>query len=185
MLPSVPSSSSAIPLVGGDSDATGIAIEKSPRTARRSWPVPPPCCTVICERAQIVCPERRIRQPCSILQVAEQPSPDTLLPSSHSSPGSRTPSPQRGARVHVAVQPSPGVPFAAPSSHSSLHSTSPFPHRSMWHVGEQPSQPTVLPSSHSSPASSVPLPHVPSGARHVTPAIVSRIFALTTSPNTR
>jgi hypothetical protein len=54
-----------------------------------------------------------------------------FAPSSHSSPGSIWPSPQRGGflsqKVHVLVQLLDGVPFIQPSSHSSGNSTTPFP----------------------------------------------------------
>src|SRR4051794_22534034 len=50
-------------------------------------------------------------------QVALQPSPPTMLSSSHSSPGSRLPSPQPSSSWQLAEQPSP--PALLPSSHSS------------------------------------------------------------------
>src|SRR5436853_95918 len=53
----------------------------------------------------------------SITQVAEQPSPLSLLPSSHSSSGSSVPSPQGGSSMQGAAQPSPQT--VLPSSHSS------------------------------------------------------------------
>src|SRR5437867_1592766 len=61
---------------------------------------------------------------CSCLQKGLQPSHDVRFPSSHSSPGSTTPSPQGGS-WHVAWQPSPSLTF--PSSHSSPGSTTPSP----------------------------------------------------------
>src|SRR5690606_37253601 len=63
-----------------------------------------------------------------------------------------------GAVVQVAVQPLPGVPFAAPASHSSLHSTAPFPQLSTRQLAEQPSHSAVPPSSHCSKSSVVPFP---------------------------
>src|SRR5206468_2974237 len=58
-------------------------------------------------------------------QVDEQPSPDTVLPSSHCSPASTTPLPHSGGGGGVSIVQS----------------------------AEQPSPSTVLPSSHCSPAS--------------------------------
>jgi hypothetical protein len=71
----------------------------------------------------------------SSLQSAEQPSPDRVLPSSHSSSGSFSPSPQGDVHPSVPVQtgsdlqsgehPSPGIRF--PSSHDSSPSATPSP----------------------------------------------------------
>src|SRR5690606_25762417 len=57
----------------------------------------------------------------------EQPSPLVVLPSSHCSPGSTVPLPQRSSSSQVAEQPSPLV--VLPSSHCSPGSTVPLPHR--------------------------------------------------------
>jgi len=76
-------------------------------------------------------------KPDSIWQVDEQPSPETLLPSSHCSPESRMPSPHFPVQGPLAVQ---------------LGST--------WQVDEQPSYGTVLPSSHPSDPSFLPSPQV-------------------------
>src|SRR5450432_2497518 len=79
------------------------------------------------------------------LQVASQPSPLVVLPSSQSSPGSSFPLPQSPSFVHVAEQPSPALVF--PSSHCSPGSTLPLPHApgSLAHADEQPSPLTELP----------------------------------------
>ena len=62
-------------------------------------------------------------KPSTVLQSAEQPSPSTVLPSSHASPGSRTPSPH-GA-MQSAGQPSPER--LLPSSQTSPRSSRPLP----------------------------------------------------------
>src|SRR5258706_379218 len=103
-------------------------------------------------------------QPVSIVQVELQPSPDSVLPSSHCSCGNFRPSPHTAG--HVAPQPSPGT--LLPSSHVSLPCTRRSPHTSVeehgapgtWHtkngsrrhVELQPSPPMPLPSSHCSPS---------------------------------
>src|SRR5262245_21857983 len=82
--------------------------------------------------------------PASNLHVAEQPSPDRLLPSSQSSPERTMPSPhlpeqapavppdgQAGSGTQVAEQPSNGV--ALPSSQPSAPSFLPSPHFVVWH----------------------------------------------------
>lgn len=112
----------------------------------------------------------------SFLHALEQPSPDFVLPSSHSSPAWRRPLPQMptqtlgeplqteaNSTLHLLSQPSPSSVFA--SSHFSLVATTPSPqterHRVGWaplqlkpvsimHVLEQPSFPSALPSSHCS-----------------------------------
>src|SRR5262245_52184822 len=90
------------------------------------------------------------------LQLLSQPSPLTLLPSSHCSPGSRCPLPQ--GIWHVEEQPSP---FAVlPSSHCSPGSTMPLPQPVNLQLLSQPSPLTLLPSSHCSPGSMCPLPQV-------------------------
>src|SRR4029079_9028493 len=73
----------------------------------------------------------------SSVQAAEQPSPETALPSSHASVGSFSPSP------HGDVQ--PFVPVHTGSARQSA---------------PQPSPPYVLPSSQASPPSFVLSPHV-------------------------
>src|SRR6266571_7205536 len=150
------------------------------------------------------CSHRPLPQNCSTWQVAEQPSPLVVLPSSHCSPGSSVPLPHTAAQscgqdrgsslasqtrlphrtpsAQPAEQPSP---FAVlPSSHCSPASSTPSPHTagqswgqlrafspdahrplpqndSTWQVAEQPSPFLVLASSHCSPGSSTPLPHTP------------------------
>src|SRR5512140_402390 len=111
--------------------------------------------------------------PGSSLHVAEQPSPERVLPSSHSSSGSLRPSPQgevqplvpvqMGSDLQSGAQPSPGM--VLPSSHDSLPSLLPSPQTVLWqaslglvqanpgstlHASVQPSPDLVLPSSHSS-----------------------------------
>src|SRR5262245_11638134 len=79
-------------------------------------------------------------KPGSIVHVAEQPSPPTVLPSSHSflSPGNSRPLP-----------------------HTVLHGPPPGGHTgSRRQSGEHPSPVTVLPSSHCSEPSCLPLPQV-------------------------
>src|SRR5262245_21589349 len=78
------------------------------------------------------------------LQLAEQPSPSVMLPSSHTSPRFTwtMPSPQRGALVHG----DPGAWQTQPCS--------------SWHVDEQPSLAAVLPSSQFSPCSTRLLPQI-------------------------
>src|SRR5262249_11310775 len=88
--------------------------------------------------------------------VFEQPSSLFVLPSSHSSPGSTIPSPQRGSCMQVAEQPSPEA--VLPSSHCSPGSRMRLPQISRWHDGEQPSPATLLPSSHCSLPSLFPSP---------------------------
>src|SRR5262245_3946007 len=100
----------------------------------------------------------------SMRQLASQPSPLVVLPSSHCSFGSTEPSPQICSSTHVLEQPSPLT--VLPSSQASPTSTTWLPHCSNRHAGEQPSPPTVLPSSHCSIPSVVPLPHVLS-SRHL------------------
>src|SRR5712691_514270 len=83
-------------------------------------------------------------------QLLVQLSVSTVFPSSQSSPGSRTPSPQRGSRQ--ALQPSPST--ALPSSHSSPGSTIPSPQRGGTVKTRWQSALQVSPSggSHRSPA---------------------------------
>src|SRR5262245_66228615 len=76
--------------------------------------------------------------PGSILQAAEQPSPSTLLPSSHASL-TTMPSPQRD--MHA--------PFAAVLQSGSF-----------WQVAEQPSNGSAFPSSHPSAPSTFLSPQV-------------------------
>src|SRR5437867_2184629 len=148
---------SRTPALPGASVSNGIGIPNTPRSMSRSWPDLLRC-TFTRARFQNVWPEFRTVQG-SRRQVAEQPSPPTAFPSSHSSPTSRTPLPHASSR-QVAEQPSPPTVF--PSSHSSPTSRSPLPHASSRQVAEQPSPPTVSPSSHSSPTSRTPLPHASS-----------------------
>src|ERR1700722_7222982 len=112
--------------------------------------------------------------PVSSVQVELQPSPETVLPSSHCSCGNLRPSPQTavqvpplqdGSTVHVGEHPSNGIRL--PSSHCSEPSLTPSPQRVGWqtemgaggveaqakpgsilHVALQPSPETLFPSSH-------------------------------------
>src|SRR5882724_11431464 len=101
----------------------------------------------------------------SLWHLSSQPSPEMLLPSSHSSPASvfLIPSPQRDAvqlTSHAAVC-TPHVSQASPTPVSVMQ----LPHSSFdWHVALQPSPLRLLPSSHVSPlhASVTPLPQVSS-----------------------
>src|SRR5580693_8079799 len=122
--------------------------------------------------------------PVSSVQVELQPSPETVLPSSHCSCGNLRPSPQTavqvpplqdGSTVHVGEHPSNGIRL--PSSHCSEPSLIPSPQTVAWQtdmgddpvvaqakpgsilqVELQPSPETVLPSSHWSVPSTIPLP---------------------------
>src|SRR4030095_4925740 len=79
-------------------------------------------------------------KPGSTKQVEEHPSPEAGSPSSHCSPGFKTPLPQFTTGVQTrgdAVQVKPG---------------------SIKQILEQPSPESVSPSSHCSPAFKVPLP---------------------------
>src|SRR5207248_296894 len=93
------------------------------------------------------------------LQALEQPSPSTVLASSHcSTPFSTKPSPQV-ALMQPLTQASLFEVF--PSSHCSTpFSTKPSPHDAKKQVLKQPSVFEVLPSSHCSPGSSKPFPQV-------------------------
>src|SRR2546426_416398 len=180
--PPAPSSTRRLmPVAAGSSVPKALGMANSALSERRSRPGAP-CRTETRLLSQSVCPERMILHGSS-WQLAEQPSPDTVLPSSHCSPASTTPSPQRGSRWQVAEQPSPET--VLPSSHCSPGSRMWLPHTSSRQLGEQPSPATVLPSSHCSPASSTPLPQSPAGARQLAVASVLRIWALTAAPNTR
>jgi hypothetical protein len=118
-------------------------------------------------------------KPISSLHVAEQPSPLTVLPSSHISPVVITPSPQAGLQglpgtrhchpdstvLQLSEQPSPLT--VLPSSQTSSEVRMPFPHlarfshfcpgvgqfqfASVWHMRLQPSPLSVFPSSQFSP----------------------------------
>ena len=101
--------------------------------------------------------------PFSIRQVALQPSPFAVPPSSQPSPASRTPLPQVASGSHT-----PGAPLVV--SHRVLAHDAP-PVRpgavarqlvpfSIVHRALQPSPAVVLPSSQPSAASTMPLPHV-------------------------
>ena len=124
-------------------------------------------------------------------QSAEQPSPEVVLPSSHSSSGSLRPSPHgevqpmvpwhTGSDRQSAVQPSP--PITLPSSQDSLPSLIASPQTVGWHsvfgVGQanpgstrqmslQPSPGVMLPSSQVSRPRSMPSPHT--GRQRAPPA---------------
>src|SRR2546426_663205 len=66
-------------------------------------------------------------RPPSSVHAEEQPSPFMVFPSSHSSPGSRTPLPHRCSTRQSCEHPSPFIVF--PSSHSSSGSCTPSPQR--------------------------------------------------------
>src|SRR6185436_11531094 len=90
-------------------------------------------------------------------QRAEQPSPSSALPSSHSSPAPMRRSPQRSSlgtqrASHTVV---------LGGSQNSPGSSRPLPHTSSSQPPLQPSASSVLPSSHSSLASRTALPHTP------------------------
>src|SRR5881628_2080041 len=104
-----------MPVAAGSSVPKALGMANSALSERRSRPGAP-CRTETRLLSQSVCPERMILHG-SRRQPAEQPSPDTVLPSSHCSPASTTPSPQRGSRWQVAEQPSPET--VLPSSHCS------------------------------------------------------------------
>src|SRR6185437_15238369 len=117
-------------------------------------------------------------------QVLSQPSPEVVLPSSHSSVPNFRPSPQTavqvppwqwGSLVQVGEQPSYGMKF--PSSHCSKPSGTPSPHTVLWQTdlagvpvatqaqpcsslqsALQPSFGVLFPSSHWSLPSTTPLP---------------------------
>src|SRR5439155_814540 len=100
------------------------------------------------------------------LQSPEQPSPETVLPSSQTSPrvGSRMPLPHTSSDLQFAEQPSPET--LLPSSQTSPWSVSTtlLPHVSSdLQSPEQPSPETLLPSSHASSGVTTPLPQ-PSGS---------------------
>ena len=122
--------------------------------------------------------------PCSIVQVMAQPSPEVVLSSSQPSPPRSSPSPQIGVHswlttgheypcsiVQVEVQPSPEV--VLPSSHGSTPTNMPSPQigahelgsplqvqpGSISHVALHPSPATLPPSSQASPGSRSASPH--------------------------
>src|SRR5438477_294946 len=100
----------------------------------------------------------------SDLQSAEQPSPETVLLSSHASPTVPTTVPLPPGR-HAMLSGSP--PTALPSSHCSPFAVSmmPLPQVSFdLQSAEQPSPDRLLPSSHASSGVATPLPQ-PTG-RH-------------------
>src|SRR5207247_342297 len=95
----------------------------------------------------------------SILQSDEQPSPDTVFPSSHSSLDSRISSPQNSTENSTVWQLASHV-FVLGGSPCSPGCTIPLPHAIgiVWHCLSQ-----VAPSggSHCSRGSTVPSPHTP------------------------
>src|SRR5262245_8436848 len=99
---------------------------------------------------------RSVQISCS-LQVDEQPSPSTVLPSSHCSlcRTSTMPLPHAGS-WQVASQPSPLMAF--PSSHCSPTGWMPLPQAVAVQLVSQPSPFTWLPSSHCSLPAFTPLP---------------------------
>src|SRR5438067_3038812 len=97
----------------------------------------------------------RARQPTRAHR--SQPSAGLSLPSSHCSPTSTTPSPQRSIFLQSAEQPSP--PLVLPSSHSSPGPTTPSPQRASLHRFVHASASLSLPSSHSSSPPVAPSPH--------------------------
>lgn len=108
---------------------------------------------------------------CSIAHRLEQPSWLRSEPSSHASPGSRTPLPQTSADRQSAEQPSPPTVF--PSSHASAGSTMPSPHGGPQSAGH-PSPETLFPSSQVSPGSRRLLPQVSDTQIGLSPAIAQR-----------
>ena len=93
-----------------------------------------------------------------LLQSALQPSPPSVLPSSHASPGSITPLPHpctlQSAPQSAMVAGSAGSQ-ASPASQSVI----PLPQLSSLRQSPlQPSPPSKFPSSHTSPGSTIPLP---------------------------
>ncbi len=83
-----------------------------------------------------------------------------MLPSSHSSPVSKDPFPQKGSSSQILLQPSPSKILL--SSHSSPASVVPLPHTepvSIKQFSSQPSPATVFPSSQASFPSTALLPH--------------------------
>src|SRR5262249_14485459 len=96
-----------------------------------------------------------------------QESPFWWLPSSHSSPGSWLPSPQKGtpaeARWQVASQGLPGAPLLAPSSHSSSRSASstPLPQPFAVQSVSQEEPPWGSRGSQASPGETIPSPQKP------------------------
>src|SRR3989442_1653224 len=78
------------------------------------------------------------------MQLDEQPSPVTVLPSSHCSPGSSRASPHIAAVVIVQAPPAGGQVQPAVTTMQSA---------------EQPCTPVVVPSSHASLPSTTPSPH--------------------------
>src|ERR1019366_9374351 len=126
--------------------------------------------------------------PVSTVQVALQPSPGVVFPSSQPSCGNFSPSPHTAVHVpplhlgsiaQVGEQPSYGIRF--PSSHCSEPSLMPSPHWVTWqtdfggvpvethanagstlHVALQPSPEVVFPSSQWSLPSPFPFPQSPS-----------------------
>src|SRR6185369_12286756 len=89
-----------------------------------------------------------------------------VLPSSHCSPASTTPSPHRGT-VQSFRQLS--VLFVLPSSHCSPVSTMPSPHLGTVQLFRQLSALLVLPSSQDSPESRFPSPQTVQLPRQVLP----------------
>src|SRR5438128_1340196 len=92
-------------------------------------------------------------QPDSTPQNAEQPSPETVLPSSQASPRSTMPLPHTSSGTQ-------GAPVRGQAHPDSTALQSPA----------QPSPLAEPPSSHASPLSIRPLPHTPSGT-HAAPAL--------------
>src|SRR5262245_14187330 len=150
--------------------------------------------------------------PGSIVQVAEHPSPPTLLPSSHASPptmpsphfDAHAPPEQSGSARQSPEQPSNGS--GLPSSQLSVPSTLPSPHvvcvqvlgaplhfqpSSTLQVAEQPSPAVVLPSSHSSGSTTTPSPqratrwHGLPGGVHEKPGSTTRQSAVQPSTDSR
>src|SRR5215471_9083058 len=90
-------------------------------------------------------------KPASTVQVAEQPSPDVVLPSSRASFGNFRPSPQTavhvplahcGSSVQVGEQPSYGM--SLPSSHCSKPSLMPSPQTVLLQLDWAPTAPLHL-----------------------------------------
>ena len=102
-------------------------------------------------------------KPGSSWQVDEQPSSDTVFPSSHCSVPPTIPSPQTLVLSAAHVPPTQLVFVGAMTGQQATpvvlkqdivpNSFGQEYPGSTWHVGEQPSPAAVLPSSHSSPGS--------------------------------
>lgn len=117
----------------------------------------------------------------SLRQYVWQPSPNCVLPSSHSSLASRMPSPQRGYR-QLFLQLS--RLFVLPSSHCSPKEgcAIPLPQTSLRQYWSQPSPNVRLPSSHCSADCSMPSPHTGYLQEFVHPSVLTVFASSQSSP---